>query len=148
MLPHAEEVVYALLTIFQNSTTEQTLVEGVTQYQESYGISASEYAVADYMTFELNRFVTTYGRTTMDYDVLQDVQALAEKCKLKIADVSPLAINSKPQRQDAKQALEVLEKSAEIEQADMVTIMNMSLWDSFPKWINFITIGLLAIANK
>lgn len=148
MLPHAEEVVYALLTIFQNSTTEQTLVDGVTQYQDAYGISASEYAMADYMTFELNRFVTTYGRTTMDYDVLQDVQALAEKCNVKISDVSPLAINSKPQRQDAKQALEVLEKSAEIEQADMVTIMNMSLWDSFPKWINFITIGLLAIANK
>ena len=143
MLPHAEEITYALMALFQNFNVAKTLTEGVTQYQSLYGGHDSVNAVADFITFELNKFVGTFGRAYMGFDEVKKIQEKATACNVKIADISPLAMTAQFKRQDVKQALTVLEQSSQIDFSNMVTLLNLSFWDNFPKWENFVTMGLL-----
>ena len=143
MLPHAEEVAFALMTLFQSFNVSKTLSDGVTQYQSMYGGHDSVHAVADFITLELNKFVGTFGRAYMGFDEVKKIQEKATACNVKIADISPLAMNAQFKRQDVKQALTVLEQSTQIDFSNMVTLLNFSFWDNFPKWENFMTMGLL-----
>ena len=147
MMPHTEEISYALLMLFQYFNVSKVLADGVAQYQSKYGNRDSVNAIADFITFELNKFVSTFGRAYMGFDAVKTIQEKASACNVKIADVSPLAMNSQFKRMDAKQALTVLEQSSKIDFDNMVTLLNFSFWDNFPKWENFITMGLLYVGE-
>lgn len=143
LLPHSAEVTCSLMKLFQAFHVSKQVSERVMDYLSKYGERESIHAVTDYITFELNTFVSTFGRSYMGFDEVKQIQEKASACDVKIADVSPLAMTAQKKRQDAKQALTVLEQSSQIEFSNMVTLLNLSFWDNFPKWENFVTMGLL-----
>ncbi len=147
MLPHAEEISNTLMQLFLHFNVSKVLSDGVIQYQSLYGNRDSINAIADFIAFELNKFVGTFGRQYMGFDEVRKIQEKATACNVKIADVSPLAMNSQFKRMDAKQALTVLEQSSKIDFDNMVTLLNFSFWDNFPKWENFITMGILYVGE-
>ncbi|MCQ2959878.1 MAG: virulence factor SrfC family protein [Bacteroidales bacterium] len=147
ILPHAELITNALLVLYQHFNVSSVLSGEIEKYQSLYGSRASVNVIADYVTFELNKFVSTFGRAYMDFDAVKKIQEKAAACNVKIADVSPLAMNSQNKRMDVRQALTVLDQSEKIDFDNMVTLLNFSFWDNFPKWENFVTMGLLYVSD-
>ena len=102
-------------------------------------------AIADYASLTLNNFVSTVGRDYMSGADMSNVAQKAEACHLEI-DLSSVTSGSSVKRQPLLDVLSALDQSRDEmnnSRIDLATLKKLPFWNSYQRWENFITIGLL-----
>ena len=108
-------------------------------------IRDSPNAIADYASLTLNNFVSTVGREYMSEKDMANIAQKAKSCHLEI-DLSPAASSSNIKPQPLLEVLSALDQSRDEmnnSRIDLATLKKLPFWDSYQRWENFITIGLL-----
>ena len=102
-------------------------------------------AIADYASLTLNNFVSTVGREYMSDEDMKNVSQKAKTCQLEI-DLSPASSSHNIKPQPLLEVLSALDQSRDEmnnSRIDLTTLKKLPFWDSYQRWENFITIGLL-----
>lgn len=145
MLPHADEVVFTLITLFNQLNVRRIISEHINRYTEIFDINEQCNAIADYASLTLNNFVSSVGRQYINDGETETINDKASKCGLTV-DFSPKGWNKVRHRQPLIDTLEALDKSAStINSAniDMDLLRKLPFWSNYFRWENFLTIGLL-----
>lgn len=145
VLPHSDQIAFMLTSLLGKLGVKKDIADKIDKYYSIFEIESLPNAIADYAALTLNNFVSTAGRKYMTDKDIKYVAEKAKACHLEI-DLTSSASSSKVKRQPLLDVLNALDKSrSEMnnERIDMETLKKLPFWDSYQRWENFITIGLL-----
>lgn len=145
ILPHADEIAFMIMTLLGKLGVKKAISDKINQYYTMFDINGLPNAIADYASLTLNNFVSTIGRDYMSDKDIQNVAQKAKACHLEI-DLSPAASSSNVSPKPLLEVLSALDKSRDEmnnSRIDLETLKKLPFWDSYQRWENFITIGLL-----
>ena len=145
VLPHADEVAFMILTLLNKLGVKKEIADRINKYHTVFDSNSLPNAIADYASLTLNNFVSTVGREYMSDKDMEKIAQKAQACHLEI-DLSPAASGSniKPQPLlDVLSALDQTRDEMNSSRIDLATLKKLPFWDSYQRWENFITIGLL-----
>lgn len=145
ILPHAEEVVFMLISLYKKLNVNKILSDKITRYTEIFYENEQPNAIGDFAALTLNNFVGTAGRSYMSDNEIDALKQKAETCQLSV-DFSPEGWNRKRKRQSLIETLQVFDDSAKIINKghnDLATLRKLPFWNNFQRWENFVIIGLI-----
>lgn len=145
VLPHADEIAFMLLTLLNKLGVKKSISDRINKYYTVFDLNGLPNAIADYASLTLNNFVSTVGREYMSDKDMENIAKKAESCHLEI-DLSPTASSSNIKPQPLLEVLSALDQSRDEmnnSRIDLATLKKLPFWDSYQRWENFITIGLL-----
>lgn len=145
ILPHADEIAFMIMTLLNKLGVKKAISDKINQYYTIFDSNGLPNAIADYASLTLNNFVSTVGRDYMSEKDIQNVAQKAKSCHLEI-DLSPAASSSNVSPKPLLDVLSALDKSRDEmnnSRIDLETLKKLPFWDSYQRWENFITIGLL-----
>lgn len=145
VLPHADEIAFMIMTLLNKLGVKKAISNKINMYYDVFDKSGLPNAIADYASLTLNNFVSTVGREYMSDKDMENIAQKAKSCQLEI-DLSPAASSSdiKPQPLlDVLSALDQTRDEINSTRIDLTTLKKLPFWDSYQRWENFITIGLL-----
>ena len=145
MLPHADEVVFMLISLYKKLNVNKVLSDKITRYTEIFSENEQPNAIGDFAALTLNNFVGTVGRSYMSDSEIDTLKQKADNCQLPV-DFSPEGWNRKRQRQSLEETLQVFDDSADIinrGHIDISTLRKLPFWNNFQRWENFVIIGLI-----
>lgn len=142
LIPHAEEIVFKLATLFDQLNVRRELSDRIDVYCTTFREEEQPNAVADYASLVLNNFVSNVGREHISDQDLADVSAKAEKCGIEI-DARLVAREQERQARPLLETLEAFDKATKVETTAKDDLMKLPFWGSFERWKNLLTIGLL-----
>jgi hypothetical protein len=145
ILPHSDEIAFMLLTLLNKLGVRKAISDKINRYYTVFDNNGLPNAIADYASLTLNNFVSTVGREYMSDADMANVHQKAKSCQLEI-DLSPAASGACVKRQPLLEVLSALDQSRdEMNNSliDLATLKRLPFWDSYQRWENFITIGLL-----
>ncbi len=145
ILPHADEIAFMIMTLLSKLGVKKAISDKINQYYTMFDSNGLPNAIADYASLTLNNFVSTVGRDYMSDKDIQNVAQKAKSCRLEI-DLSPAASSSNVSPKPLLEVLSALDKSRDEmnnSRIDLETLKKLPFWDSYQRWENFITIGLL-----
>ncbi|MBQ8223417.1 MAG: hypothetical protein IJZ87_08795 [Bacteroidales bacterium] len=144
VLPHADEI-FMMLTLLNKLGVKKHISDKINKYYTVFDMNALPNAIADYASLALNNFVSTVGREYISDEDMMNVSQKAKKCQLEI-DLSPAASSHNIKPQPLLEVLSALDQSRDEmnnSRIDLTTLKKLPFWDSYQRWENFITIGLL-----
>lgn len=145
VLPHSDQIAFMLTSLLGKLGVKKYIADKIHGYYSIFDKDSLPNAIADYASLTLNNFVSTAGRMYMKEPEINYVADKAKACHLDI-DLSSSVSSSKVKRQPLLNVLSALDRSRnEINggRIDMETLQMLPFWDSYQRWENFITIGLL-----
>lgn len=145
VLPHTNEIAFMLLTLLKKLGVKKSISDKINKYYTIFEPNGLPNAIADYASLTLNNFVSTVGRNYMSEEDITNISKKAKSCHLEI-DLSPAASSSNIKPQPLLDVLSALDQSNnEMNNSliDLATLKKLPFWDSYQRWENFITIGLL-----
>lgn len=145
VLPHADDIAFMLLTLLNKLGVKKAISDKINRYYEVFDKNGLPNAIADYASLTLNNFVSTVGREYMSDKDIENIAQKAKSCNLEI-DLSPAASGSNIKPQPLLEVLSALDQSRDEmnnSYIDLTTLKKLPFWDSYQRWENFITIGLL-----
>ena len=146
VLPHADEIAFMLLTLLNKLGVKKSISDKINKYYAIFDRNSLPNAIADYASLALNNFVCTVGREYMSDEDMVGIAQKAKSCHLAIELSSAALSPIKPQ--PLLEVLSALDQSGdEINNSriDLATLKKLPFWDSYQRWENFITIGLLCV---
>ncbi|MEE0997999.1 MAG: virulence factor SrfC family protein [Paludibacteraceae bacterium] len=149
ILPHADEIAFMLLTLLNKLGVKKAISDKINWYYGVFERSGLPNVIADYASLTLNNFVSTVGREYMSDKDMINVAKKAQSCGLEI-DQSSISLNSNVSQQPLLEVLTALEQSKDEmnnSRIDLSTLKKLPFWDSYQRWENFITIGLLYVSE-
>lgn len=148
-LPHADEVVFMLISLFDKLDVRARMVERVNRYLELFAESEQPNAIADYAALTFNNFVSSVGRQYMSDDLINDLRPKAELCHLPV-DFSPAGWNRTRSRQPLLDTLRVFDQAPDLvnqNHIDINVLRQLPLWANYQRWENFVIIGLVCASD-
>ena len=142
MLPHSEEVVFMLTALLKKLGIKKVLSERIDRYCKVFSLNEQPNAIADFCSLTLNNFVSSVGRNYIADEEVSIIRAKADKCHIPV-DLNPSAWNVVREPQPLLQTLKAFDAASDIDKVDKDTLMKLPLWNSFKRWENLVTIGLL-----
>ena len=145
VLPHADEIAFMILTLLNKLGVKRAISDKINRYYDVFDRNGLPNAIADYASLTLNNFVSTVGREYMSEKDMANIAQKAKSCHLEI-DLSPAASSSNIKPQPLLEVLSALDQSRDEmnnSRIDLATLKKLPFWDSYQRWENFITIGLL-----
>lgn len=145
VLPHADEIAFMILTLLNKLGVRRAIADKINTYYAIFDMNGLPNAIADYASLTLNNFVSTVGRDYMSESDMANIAQKAKSCHLDI-DLSPAASSSSIKPQPLLEVLTALDQSRDemnSSRIDLTTLKKLPFWDSYQRWENFITIGLL-----
>lgn len=145
VLPHVDEIAFMMMTLLSKLGIKKKLSTKIDEYYNKFDTSGLPNAIADFASLTLNNFVSTVGR---EYMTSEDEAAISEKarvCNVEI-DLSSPDTSSSVQPQpllDVLSALDQMGHTINGTLIDFTTLQKLPFWDSYQRWENFITIGLI-----
>lgn len=149
VLPHADEIIFMLSSLLNKLGVKKSISDKINKYYTVFDTNELPNAIADYASLTLNNFVSTVGREYMSEKDMENIAQKAKSCHLDV-DLSPAASSSDIKPQPLLEVLSALDQSRdEINNSriDMATLKKLPFWDSYQRWENFITIGLLCASD-
>lgn len=144
-LPHADEVVFMLVSLLKKLGVRKVISERIDKYCNVFSLNEQPNAIADFASLTLNNFVSSVGRNYIKDHEIADISAKAQKCHLSIeTDKDTWEVVRKPQ--PLLQTLKAFDESANIVNQDVINmeiLRKLPLWDNFQRWQNLVTIGLI-----
>lgn len=144
-LPHADEVVFMLVNLFNKLEVRRSLSNKITRYTEIFAENEQPNAIGDYAALTLNNFVSTVGRQYMSDDEIGELRVKADNCRLPV-DFSPAGWNKVRKSQPLIDTLKVFDESATIVnqgRIDISVLRQLPFWNNYQRWENFVIIGLI-----
>ena len=145
ILPHADEVVFMLVSLLKKLGVRKIISEKIDRYCNVFSLNEQPNAIADFASLTLNNFVSSVGRNYINDSEIADINAKAQKCHLSI-DTAPDTWDVIRKPQPLIQTLKAFDESANIINQDVINmdvLRKLPLWDNFQRWQNLITIGLI-----
>lgn len=145
ILPHSDEIAFMLLSLLDKLGVKKYMANKIQEYHARFNDNCLPNAIADFASLTLNNFASTMGRNYMSDVDLDMIRNKANVCHINI-DLSPAVSSSNITRQPLLDVLTALDKSNEVvnrSHIDVETLRMLPFWDSFQRWENFVTIGLL-----
>lgn len=145
ILPHADEVVFMLINLFNKLGITKVLSERISRYTELFSENEQPNAIGDYTSLTLNNFVSSVGRSYMSDDEITSIKAKADSCRLNI-DVSPTSWEKTRKPQPLIETLKVFDESASIvnqNRIDINMLHQLPFWRNYQRWENLVIIGLI-----
>ena len=145
VLPHADEIAFMLMALLNKLGVKRAISDKINKYYTVFDTKGLPNAIADYASLTLNNFVCTVGRDYLSESDMEQIAKKARSCQLEI-DLSPATSSSNIHPQPLLDVLSALDQSRnEMNNSliDMATLRKLPFWDSYQRWENFITIGLL-----
>lgn len=146
-LPYSDEIVYMIISLFNKLEIKKIISDTINNYYTLFDNNSLPNVIGDYASLTFNNFVSTIGREYISNTDIENIAKKAEKCNLKI-DISSSLINPSSEQQSLLDVLSALDQSGnEINNTliDLSVLKRLPFWNSFQRWENFITIGLLYI---
>ena len=136
-----------ILTLLNKLGVKRAISDKINRYYDVFDRNGLPNAIADYASLTLNNFVSTVGR---EYMSEKDMANIAQKAKVH-AQFGRLICPRQHQRsnimpQPLLEVLSALDQSRDEmnnSRIDLATLKKLPFWDSYQRWENFITIGLL-----
>lgn len=145
-LPHADEVVFMLMSLLGKLGVKKDISNKINRYYEIFPVEGLPSAIADYASLTLNNFVSTVGRNYMSEEDIKSISEKATTCNLDV-DLSPAGSNFVNKPHPLLEALTALDQSMDLlrsqDTIDMMTLRKLPFWDNYQRWENLVTIGLL-----
>ena len=144
-LPHADEVVFMLINLFNKLEVGKLISAKITRYTEIFSENEQPNAIGDYAALTLNNFVSSVGTQYMTDDEIDDLKIKANKCRLSV-DFSPAGWNKIRKRQPLIETLKIFDESATIvnqNHIDISVLRQLPFWSNYQRWENFVIIGLI-----
>ncbi len=144
-LPHADEVVFMLVNLFNKLKVRKKISEKITRYTEIFSENEQPNAIGDYAALTLNNFVSSVGRNYMSDNEISDLKVKASECRLPV-DFSPKGWNNVRKPQPLIETLKVFDESATIinqGRIDINILRQLPFWNNYQRWENFVIIGLI-----
>ena len=144
-LPHADEVVFMLINLFNKMGVREVISEKITRYTEIFAENEQPNAIGDYAALTLNNFVSTVGRSYMSDDEIDELKTKAQNCKLPV-DFSPAGWDKTRKSQSLVDTLKIFDDSAKIVNQghiDMSILRQLPFWNNYQRWENLVIIGLI-----
>lgn len=145
VLPHSDEIAFMIITLLNKLGVKRAIADKINAYYTLFDNNGLPNAIADYASLTLNNFVSTVGRNYMSDSDMEHIAQKAKTCQLEI-DLSPAASSSSIKPQPLMEVLAALDQSRDqinSSRIDLATLKKLPFWDSYQRWENFITIGLL-----
>ena len=145
VLPHSDEIAFMIITLLNKLGVKRAIADKINTYYTLFDNNGLPNAIADYASLTLNNFVSTVGRNYMSDSDMEHIAQKAKMCQLEI-DLSPAASSSSIKPQPLMEVLAALDQSRDqinSSRIDLATLKKLPFWDSYQRWENFITIGLL-----
>lgn len=145
VLPHADEVVFMLLNLFNKLGIRDIIARKINRYNELFSEMEQPNAVGDFVSLTLNNFVSSVGRNYIPDSELPELKAKAQACKLAI-DFSPKSLEPERQPQPLLETLQIFDEVPEIINMGAInprTLAKLPFWNNFQRWENLLNIGLL-----
>ena len=145
VLPHSDEIAFMIITLLNKLGVKRAIADKINTYYTLFDNNGLPNAIADYASLTLNNFVSTVGRNYMSDSDMEYIAQKAKTCQLEI-DLSPAASSSSIKPQPLMEVLAALDQSRDqinSSRIDLATLKKLPFWDSYQRWENFITIGLL-----
>lgn len=142
LLPHAEEVVFMLINLFDKLAVKKSISDKIHSYSKIFNNDGLPNAIANYVSLTLNDFVSNIGREYIADSELENIQSKADACNIKV-NLSPQenAVTRKPRK--LEDTLKAFDDSADVDTVTAETLLKLPLWGSFKRWENLVKIGLL-----
>ena len=144
-LPHADEVVFMLINLFNKLGVKRFISDKIVRYTELFTQNEQPNAIGDFAALTLNNFVSTVGRHYMSDDEISELKVKAENCRLPV-DFSPAGWNKVRKPQPLIETLKVFDEAATIinqGRIDISVLRQLPFWNNFQRWENFVIIGLI-----
>ena len=144
ILPHADEIAFMLLTLLNKLGVRKAISDKINRYYTVFDENTLPNAIADYASLTLNNFVSTVGREYMSDADMASIKQKAHTCHLEIdtSKESRASIQKQPLL-DVLSALDQSRDEMNNSLIDLNTLKRLPFWDSYQRWENSITIGLL-----
>lgn len=144
ILPHADEIAFMLLTLLNRLGVRKAISDKINRYYTVFDENTLPNAIADYASLTLNNFVSTVGREYMSDADMASIKQKAHTCHLEIdtSKESRASIQKQPLL-DVLSALDQSRDEMNNSLIDLNTLKRLPFWDSYQRWENSITIGLL-----
>ena len=149
VLPHADEVVFMLISLFRTLGVHNKLAERITRYTDLFSESEQPNAIGDYASLVLNNFVSSVGREYMTPADLRTISEKAQVCHLPV-DVTIDASDKTRRRQPLLETLKVLDDASRIVKdhiMDMSVLRKLPFWSNYHRWENAVFSGLLMASD-
>ena len=148
-LPHADEVVFMLINIFNKLNVQRRLTERIDEYIKLFEHPELLNAIADFASLSFNNFVSSVGRQYMSDDEIGSLRPKAQQCHLPV-DFSPEGWNRTRSRQPLLETLRVFDEATTIidrGSPDVAALRKLPFWNNYKRWENFVFIGLIFSAD-
>jgi hypothetical protein len=142
MLPHSDEVVFMLTALLKKMEIKKVLSERINWYCKIFSQNEQPNVIADFASLTLNNFVSSVGRNYIDEKEANLIRAKADLCHINV-DLSASAWKEISKPRSLLQTLSAFDAAYDIDKVDRSSLMKLPLWDSFKRWENLVTIGLL-----
>lgn len=148
VIPHADEVVFMLLTLLDELGVKKIISDWIDRYYSVFDVNELPNAIADYASLTLNNFVSTVGRDYISDKDLENIGLKAKSCQLDVDLFSTASSSIEPQPLlEVLSALDQSRNEMSRPRIDFETLKKLPFWDSYKRWENFITIGLLYVSD-
>lgn len=144
-LPHADEVVFMLINLFNKLDLRKQISHKIARYTEIFSENEQPNAIGDYTALTLNNFVSSVGREYMSDNEIGDLKIKAQNCNLPV-DFSPIGWNVVRKPQPLIETLKVFDDSGFIVNQGRINITilrKLPFWNNYQQWENFVIIGLI-----
>lgn len=145
ILPHAEEVVFMLVNLFEKLDVRKDISAQISRYVGLFNKNEQPNAIGDYAALTLNNFVCSVGREYMQDQTIDELKTKANACQIPI-DFSPSGWNNTKKTQSLIDTLKVFDESSSIfdqGKIDMSVLRQLPFWNNYQRWENFVFVGLV-----
>lgn len=145
VLPHADEVVFMLISLFNKLKVRELLSSKINRYTEVFSKNEQCNAIGDFAALTLNKFVSTVGHSYMPDSEISNLITKAKDCNIQI-DVSSVGTNNDRQAQPLEQTLIAFEKATTIINGpyiDITILQQLPFWSNYQRWENQLMVGLV-----
>ena len=145
IIPHSDEVIFMIIALLNKLGVRKSIADKISKYYLVFDINSLPNAIADYAALTLNNFVSSIGRDYMTEADMANIAQKAEACHLEV-DLSSSAYGADVRRQPLLDVLSALDQSrTEMNNSriDLNTLKKLPFWNSYQRWENNISIGLL-----
>lgn len=149
VLPHADEVVFMLATLFDKLQVRRAMAERITRYTELFAQSEQPNTIGDYAALTLNDFVSTVGRRYMKQADIDSFAEKARRCNLPERLIQD-AGRADNRRQPVEETLRVLDRAGEIINSgriDRGLLEQLPFWNNYTRWENALIVGLVMASD-
>lgn len=145
VLPHADEVVFMMVNLFNKLNVRKAISEKITRYTEIFSEREQPNAIGDYASLTLNNFISSVGRPYISDEAIEALKVKADNCHLPV-DFSPNGWDKTREPQSLLETLKVFDESPTIVnmgRVDMSVLRKLPFWNNYQRWENFVIIGLI-----